>query len=141
MTDENGRPVEDEAAIGSGGPAPMVLDVPDVAPPPWLGRCECREAVLLRMIAAGELPLPMSGSFRTLAGIVKAAAIQKLRALSHDLADANDWSRPSTTYPELERRRSTYDQPARTAAQIRAQARHSWAVVERQISEQHGATS
>lgn len=138
MKDES-RP--EAAPERSGGPGPMVLDTPDVAPPPWLGRCECREATLLRMIAAGELPLPMSGSFKTLAGIVKAAAIQKLRALSHDLADANDWSRPSTAYAELERKRNTYDEKPRTAAQIAAQARHSWAKVERDIASRKGEAS
>lgn len=141
MSNERGRPVEDGAAKWSGGPAPMVLDSPDVAPPPWLGRCECREATLLRMIAAGELPLPMSGSFKTLAGIVKAAAVQKLRQMSHAIADSSDWTRPVTAYAELERKRNTYADRPRTAAQIRAEARHSWAKVERDIAATHGEVS
>ncbi len=141
MSDEKGAPLAGDAPTRSGGPAPIVTDVPDIAPPPWLGRCECREATLLRMIASGELPLPMSGSFKTLAGIVKAAAIQKLRALSHDLADANDWTRPSTAYAELERKRNTYPERPRTPAQIAAQVRHSWAKVERDIAAKHVGAS
>lgn len=138
MRSGEGAPLAGSASKRSGGPA-LSLPVDGVIAPLLANEpCECREARILRMIASGELPLPMSGSFKTLAGIVQAAAIKKLRQVSHDISEGgrgngSSWA-SGTSHAELERRRDYYDKPPRTAAQLMAQARHSWAKVEREIA-------
>lgn len=123
----------------SGGPGAILPVQTAFAPLPWNEDCECREATLLRMIASGELPLPMTGSFKTLAGVVRAAAIRKLRQVSHDVSEGGrdgkgaSWA-SGTSHATLTERRDHYDRPPRTAAQLMAEARHSWAKVERQIA-------
>lgn len=136
----------------SGGPETIVPVDPVIAP--WLASdpCECREAQLLRLIASGELPVPMTVGFKTLAGIVQAAAIRKLRQISHAFAgepytgkdDGTDhWHRvaAASSHEDLVVLRSTYEKPPRTPAQLMAEARHSWAKVEREIAPRHREAS
>lgn len=47
------------------------------------------------------------------------------------------WSHVS--FAEIERRRSTFAQPARSAEEVRIQARESWAAVEQGITGREGA--
>lgn len=105
----NDRSRPKAAPEGSGGPQSIVAVDPVIAPFLASEVCECREATLLRMIASGELPLPGSGSFKTLASLVRASAIRKLRQMSHDLSEGGkngaSWA-SGTSYAEIERRRS-----------------------------------
>lgn len=107
MTHEETRPRGVGAGSeGLGGPSKVSLPIdPVIAPFLASEVCECREAQLLRMLADGTLPLPMTGSFRTLAGVVRAAAIRKLRAMSHDLAEGAP-APSGLSYADLERRRA-----------------------------------
>lgn len=140
MSDERARPQQQqEAGKRSGGPATIVTVDPVIAPMLAHEPCECREAVLLRLIASGELPVPMTTSFKTLAGVVQAAAVKKLRAISHAMScpdDPDRWARASrrSSYEDLELLRQTYDRAPRTREQIRAEVAYSWAKVEREIA-------
>lgn len=129
MEKEN-RPHE-EGGTRSGGPSLSLPVDPVIAPLLANEQCECREARLLRLLASGELPMPMTVSFKTLGGVVQAAAIKKLRQVSHAMScpdDPDRWARASrrSSHEDLERIRSTYDRPPRTPEQIRAEVAYSW---------------
>lgn len=49
-------------------------------------------------------------------------AVWKLRSLSHELSNGQDWTRPMPSYAE----RTTYEGPARTPEEIRENAYRSW---------------
>lgn len=143
MTKEN-RPHE-EGGTRSGGPARILPVQTAFAPLPWREPCECDQAVLLRAIGTGELPLPDVALWRTLNDWIQSSAVARLRQVSHALAgepytgrdDGTDhWHRvaASSTHADLERLRATYDRPPRTPAQVQAEIRHSWARFERESS-------
>jgi hypothetical protein len=67
--------------------------------------CDCPDALAWRAFL--ETP-----AGRDLDRLATTLAVQKLRHLSHELAGANDWSRPSVSYAELKRRRA--EPPAET---------------------------
>lgn len=60
--------------------------------------CDCPDALTWRAF----METPAGQDVDRLATTL---AVWKLRTLSHDLSEAADWSRPSVSYAELERRR------------------------------------
>lgn len=130
----------------SGGPGASLPVDPVIAPLLAREPHDCPEAVLLRMIAAGKLPVPQTVAFKTLAGIVRAAAIRKLRDVSHAMScpdDPDRWARASrrSSHEDLERLRNTYDRAPRTPEQIRAEVTYSWRQFERGIASRHREAS
>jgi hypothetical protein len=109
-----------------GGPASRVADTTDKFVPH-----DCIEAVIVWALLSGEIPTPNTPAFRALLDLAEALALRRLRAIAPVLEASNMWFSIGNRYAE---RHNTYDTPPRTAAQIMAQARHSWAKVEREIA-------
>lgn len=61
--------------------------------------CDCPDALAWRAFMA-------TPAGQALDALASTLAVSKLRAMSHDLAGSADWSRPSVSHAELERRRA-----------------------------------
>lgn len=81
--------------------------------------CDCPEARLLRAVVAELGHGPAGAALDVLADAI---AVQRLRELSHALSTGRAWSAGRGAYDRLD----TYDTPARTPEQIRAETRWSW---------------
>lgn len=81
------------------------------------GECDCPEARLLRSLV--EVLDSPEGMLDRLASTY---AVWKLRAMSHELAGANDWTRWSLPYAQ----RYQYDTPTRTVEEMHADVAASW---------------
>lgn len=82
-----------------------------------LGACDCPEAQLVRrLVAALDNPEGM------LDQLASTLAVWKLRAMSHELSDANDWTRWRPPYSQ----RYEYDTPALTAEALHEHVAASW---------------
>lgn len=81
------------------------------------GECDCREAELLR-----ELVRVLDTPDSLLDRLASTLAVWKLRAMSHDLSGAQDWSRRPLPYAQ----RAQYDVDPRTAEELHADVTASW---------------
>lgn len=91
--------------------------------------CDCPEARLLREWLTDPWSLPDPDLWPVAMLLSEQLAVNRLRAMSHDLCAAQDWRKVASalSYAELDRRRSKYPSAPRTPAEIREQARQSWA--------------
>lgn len=121
------------ASERSGGPAaaPRVADTTDKFTP-----CECVEAVIVWAILSGDAPPPNTPGWLALMDFVEAMVQRRLAAIRPVLVHSDMWdsARGPNRYDDLAQLRDTYDRPPKSAAQIRAEVKHSHARWEREIA-------
>lgn len=96
----------------------------------------CVESLLVWSLLAGEIPVPNTPAWKALYDFAEAIALRRLAAIRPVLAVSDMDASITNRYAQ---RRDTYATPPKTAAQIRAEVKHSHAKWEREIAERWAA--